>query len=580
MIALWLATALAWAQEADPIQPAVDAQLLRPSIDSLATFAVDPTDRIDGQRAFARVVFGYAREPLVALAEDGRRVALVRDMVHADLVGAYQLGPFRLGVDLPVVYGRGELAEGGGLGDLRIDARGTLLTRRRFPVGLALAASVVTPTSTARTVSLGSGGVSWDARVLLDGQAGPAWLGLSLGVGGAPRVSLDNLDWKVQLTPALATAVRVHRDVQVSAELIARVGVTGAPQWDTTPMEALVGTTVDTRKGVAVRFGVGAGLSPGLGAAVARGLIGLDYLKPPPPPPVDPCAPDPTAPGCPDARVTVGVDVRDLDGRAIPDAVVTVDGSLPIEGGWALPPGSYVVTARAPGFLPRQQTVDVPDVATLTAQMLLQRDPGVGQGTVRLEVVDDEGAPVSAAWATTDAHGDLEGGTGALVLPAGRNYVTVTAPGRGAVALRLDVEADSTDTVQVMLARPRVTVRDTFLELDGKVFFDTDKATIKAESHPLLREVAAAILGHPDLLRIRIEGHTDSRGSDLYNLQLSQARAESVRQFLIDSGVQPDRLVAVGLGESQPIDDGDDEVAWSVNRRVQLLILERTPTTP
>jgi outer membrane protein OmpA-like peptidoglycan-associated protein len=100
---------------------------------------------------------------------------------------------------------------------------------------------------------------------------------------------------------------------------------------------------------------------------------------------------------------------------------------------------------------------------------------------------------------------------------------------------------------------------------------------IRPESHPLLYEVAAILEAHPEILRLRIEGHTDSRGSATANLKLSERRARAVRDHLASRGVQAARLEAVGYGEGRPLDARETEEAWARNRRVDFLIVERTP---
>jgi peptidoglycan-associated lipoprotein len=72
-----------------------------------------------------------------------------------------------------------------------------------------------------------------------------------------------------------------------------------------------------------------------------------------------------------------------------------------------------------------------------------------------------------------------------------------------------------------------------------------------------------------------VQGHTDERGSDAYNLDLSDRRAASVRRYLTEHGVTADRLQSHGYGETQPIDPSHGEKAWSKNRRVEFLILKR-----
>jgi len=123
--------------------------------------------------------------------------------------------------------------------------------------------------------------------------------------------------------------------------------------------------------------------------------------------------------------------------------------------------------------------------------------------------------------------------------------------------------------------RGRVVVTDTSIEILDMIYFEYDKAIIKKESYPILDAVAATLQGNPGIQLIEIQGHTDERGDDAYNLDLSDRRAKSVRQYLIDKGVDEKRLTAQGYGETQPLDRRHNEEAWAKNRRVAFLILKR-----
>ena len=113
------------------------------------------------------------------------------------------------------------------------------------------------------------------------------------------------------------------------------------------------------------------------------------------------------------------------------------------------------------------------------------------------------------------------------------------------------------------------------IEISEKVMFDTAKATIKPESHGLLNDVAEVMNEHAGIKKVRIEGHTDSDGSKKYNKKLSQNRADSVKAFLVDAGVDEDRMEAVGYGENKPIADNDTDEGKEKNRRVEFNILEQ-----
>ena len=121
----------------------------------------------------------------------------------------------------------------------------------------------------------------------------------------------------------------------------------------------------------------------------------------------------------------------------------------------------------------------------------------------------------------------------------------------------------------------RVVVTDTNIEILDKVYFEYDKAVIKKESYGILDAVAATLEGNPDISLVEIQGHTDSRGNDAYNLDLSDRRAAAVKQYLVDKGIGEDRLTSQGYGESQPLDRKKTEAAYAKNRRVEFLILKR-----
>jgi outer membrane protein OmpA-like peptidoglycan-associated protein len=104
--------------------------------------------------------------------------------------------------------------------------------------------------------------------------------------------------------------------------------------------------------------------------------------------------------------------------------------------------------------------------------------------------------------------------------------------------------------------------------------FDFDKSVIKKQYYSKLDEVAALIKKDPKL-RVEIQGHTDSVGSDKYNMGLSKRRAEAVRTYFIKkAGISADRLTAVGFGESKPVAPNTTKEGRAKNRRVEVLPLK------
>ena len=107
------------------------------------------------------------------------------------------------------------------------------------------------------------------------------------------------------------------------------------------------------------------------------------------------------------------------------------------------------------------------------------------------------------------------------------------------------------------------------LVLEG-VNFDNDKATLRPESSAILDKAAAALKEWGDV-KVEVAGYTDDRSSDEHNLKLSQHRAETVRSYLIGKGIEANRLIAKGYGESQPIADNNTDEGRFKNRRVELV---------
>ena len=108
-----------------------------------------------------------------------------------------------------------------------------------------------------------------------------------------------------------------------------------------------------------------------------------------------------------------------------------------------------------------------------------------------------------------------------------------------------------------------------------RILFYVNEARIKPESLDVVDAVVSTLLDNPDIERVRVEGHTDSDGSELYNLDLSRSRAEAIMAYLIEHGVEASRLEARGYGELYPIEDNDSDAGKQANRRVEFVILDQ-----
>jgi peptidoglycan-associated lipoprotein len=106
------------------------------------------------------------------------------------------------------------------------------------------------------------------------------------------------------------------------------------------------------------------------------------------------------------------------------------------------------------------------------------------------------------------------------------------------------------------------------------VYFDFDSYAIRADAKPTLMADAKAIKDNPGWGKVTVEGNTDERGSEEYNLALGERRANSVRRYLEDLGVSASRLAVVSFGESKPRAMGHDESAWKYNRRCEFSVAQ------
>ncbi|HEX8392873.1 MAG TPA: OmpA family protein [Longimicrobium sp.] len=130
-------------------------------------------------------------------------------------------------------------------------------------------------------------------------------------------------------------------------------------------------------------------------------------------------------------------------------------------------------------------------------------------------------------------------------------------------------EAAERDRVErERIARETAGAREALTEI---VFFEYDSNDITERAAEILRLKAAVLQANPGV-RLRIEGHADQRGSTEYNLALGQRRAEAVRTWLANYGIDADRFTPVSMGKERPLVEGDGEDAYARNRRAEFAI--------
>ena len=205
-------------------------------------------------------------------------------------------------------------------------------------------------------------------------------------------------------------------------------------------------------------------------------------------------------------------------------------------------------------------------------------------GTVAGRVMGDDGSPLGAPIQITGptsqtATADPTGSFSATGLIPGTYTARVEAEGYLIKLQQFDIAPRQTTNIEItLIARPRqplVRLRRNDIQIRRQINFATDSAEILSTSFALMTEIADVVMRNPDLSRIEIQGHTDNRGGREYNQDLSQRRAESVRDWLLQNGVDASRLEARGYGMTRALVPNITPANRARNRRVQFIILER-----
>ncbi len=207
------------------------------------------------------------------------------------------------------------------------------------------------------------------------------------------------------------------------------------------------------------------------------------------------------------------------------------------------------------------------------------------EGAISGQVQDEQAVPVAAARvqilgpATSTVVTGPEGLFALPDAPAGTYRIRVDADGYLMQLVEVEVTPRDTALPKVILVKKPtaslVTIKATEIYISQQINFETNSAEIGASSDALMREIADAMLRNENIQLIEIQGHTDNKGGRPHNQQLSQARSESVRNWLVTAGVPGDRLTARGYGQDMPIRPNSNAADRAKNRRVQFIILKQ-----
>jgi OOP family OmpA-OmpF porin len=247
------------------------------------------------------------------------------------------------------------------------------------------------------------------------------------------------------------------------------------------------------------------------------------------------------------------------------------------------PGDKLVMKFSHPDYEPQELPVEVKE-GEQQVQIKMKAIPK--RATLMGRVVDLKDKPVSSAQVTVSGPKEFgtsvdAGGSFKQDLPPGKYNVSVKADGFLAAGKEVELKAnEKLDLSIVMSPKPKkelATLRDEKIEIKEAVYFANNKADVLPKSYPLLDSVAAVLIENPQVKKLRIEGHTDDKGGEGLNTKLSQDRADSVRAYLIQKGVSPDRLDAKGYGPSRPVLPNTSNANRAVNRRVEFNIVEQGP---
>jgi outer membrane protein OmpA-like peptidoglycan-associated protein len=559
---------------------AQDVQNFKPAQGTWNYFSVEGA-RVAPHGLFVPQLYvNYASQPLVERDANDEVVSkLVEHMVTTNFmvtVGIFD--HFEIGVDVPLHYVDGDAVEAGfALGDIRLMPKARLygLQDGEDGFGVALAVPMNLPTGDNEKF-VGGDQFTLNPKLVLEAKVAIFRLAVNGGVRVRPETkAIDSLELGNEVTYGAGIGLTA---VPSTLEFLAEVWG-AAPLEDinddsrSAPLEALLGLRVFTPPGIVLNAAGGLGIIPDYGSPVYRVLFGIGYhdletdrdgdgiLDED-----DACPDDPEdkdefqdVDGCPDPDndedgILDVVDecplnaedkdgFEDTDGCPDPDndkdGILDVNDQCPND---AETFNDYQDVDGCPDGIP-----DTDGDGLLDPDDKCPNDPEDKDG-----FQDEDGCP--------DPDNDKDG-----ILD-----VNDKCPNDPETVNGHEDDDGCPDEAEV-----RVRVTKEKIEILEKVFFELNKDIIKPVSFPVLDDVARVLVANPAIKKVRVEGHTDSQGSDRYNLQLSQRRADSVKRYLIGKGVPAERLEAVGYGESRPIETNATREGRAINRRVEFTILER-----
>jgi outer membrane protein OmpA-like peptidoglycan-associated protein len=531
-------------------------------------FTVDSMDFRGHLRPAAGVVADWARKPLVTYAPDGsERTVLVSDQLIAHVGASLVLWDrARFALDVPIALAQsGDDAFAGGqffrapsgasFGDIRLGAEAVAIGQYRGPVSVGGGLQLYVPTGD-RNAFTGDGKVRLVPQLLTAGAVGMFEYAGRLGV--AYRAQNDPFAGSPMGSEILLGAAAGIRTVEdkllVGPEMWLSTGITDADAFfsrRTTPFELLFGAHYTFLPDWRAGAGVGPGLTRAFGSPQVRFVLSVEYAlahREPPPCPTPPSDRDKDGildveDACPDVP-GVRTDDPKTNGCPPPPPDRDKDGIVDAEDACPDVPGVRTDDPKTNGCPPDRDKDGIID-----AEDACPDTPGI-----RTDDPKTNGCPPPPSDRDKDGIVDAED----------------ACP---------DVPGEKTDDPKTNGCPPARIEQDE-IKISKQVQFKFDSADILPESDLVLGAVVGILNEHLEITRVRIEGHTDDRGTEAYNMKLSDRRAASVVKWLVKHGVAKGRLTSKGFGRSRPLDKSDTDEARALNRRVELHIEGRKAPKP
>ncbi len=504
----------------------------------------------------------YAKDPLVLVFPSGREETVVSQQFSTRVQAGYNLGEVaRIDLAVPaypavVVNGVSSFT----MGDVSLGAVipvASLGEDGSDSFAFALKPTIWFPSGDPAAY-VATGSVRGGLIAAVGGRSNQLSWRVNAGVDVGRKTTLEDLEFGSAFDAGGGITYHVNEAFHVGAEVTSLITLTGGVAWNKNPVEGHVYTGWRHDSGFSMDLGMGTGIIAGVGAPDYRVALGLSYR-------FIGTGLDKDRDGIVDGDDRCPLEPEDLDGfqdeDGCPDTDNDADGIVDVDDGCPNDPEDRDGFQDKDGCPDHDNDKDdIPDNADDCPN-----DPGEAafngcpnaDGDALADKDDlcpDEPGPIGAQ-GCPDRDGDL--------VPDFRDECPDDP---------MDAEADPRRSngcpSNIVLTTEAIKILD-------RVYFEYNKATIKKVSYEILDGVAKVVLDNPDILLVEVGGHTDNVASDDFNLDLSQKRAEAVRDYLIGRGVDPERLVAKGYGETAPIDTNKTTKGRANNRRVEFQMLEQ-----